>query len=187
VLAAESFTVTPLPAAFQTGPFWDISFDRTPPDPAAIKARDADLALTAAMKIDFTQRTAASFLVPALPHGADWPVLSSKPINIQLVSYDVDQRTTRVVVESNRPTLLRLAHPVFPGIDITRNGVPVSYTSDVFNLAVVPIVAGRNEIVVTVHPSALRRFCVLFTSLIIALLVIGLGQQLAVRPRVATH
>jgi len=147
------------PATFDAPPFWDSSFTGVPMAADASAARVQDLALIAAMGIDLGQRVCNTVLMPVVSQGQAWAIRPSATPKVTLQSYRVGAGRVALRVASDLPAFLRIAHPMFPGVRITRNGVPADAAADVFSLIVLPIEAGETEIAIEVQPSWLRRVC----------------------------
>ena len=160
VLASGRFELANRPASFDGAPLWNE--DLSQPAGRAVEADFA--ALFPRMAIDLAHRQAAAFLVTALPNGSGWPAEGPAPV-IQLTNYRVEPGRVRLTVQADRAGLLRLAHPIYPTVAVLRNGKPVAAIGDVFSFIVLPIEAGRNDIVVSASPSLLRRICLAITVL----------------------
>ncbi len=178
VLAAGRFVAAVRPPSFDVFPFWNIDFWPPPTGGAAFDAEQAAVRLVRAMDIDLDRRSAGAFLVAEPPHGAPWPAESDGAPRISLDRYEVSQSRVRLSLHADRPGLLRLAHPVYPGLVVSRNGAPVAYVGDVFSMIVLPIVAGENDIELAVHPSRLRRDCLAVSGVVGLLLLVGLAASL---------
>jgi len=170
VLASGRFEVAERPASFDAAPFWNGDFTQG----AGLAAKAAVVALTGRMGVDLAHRQAAAFLVPAPP---PWPAADGPAPAIELASYRVEPGRVRLTVTADRAGLLRLAHPIYPTVTVSRNGAPVAAVGDVFSFIVLPIEAGRNDIEVTASPSLLRRACLAVTGVT----VVGLLFLLAFR------
>lgn len=176
VLASGQFELAQRPAAFDGRPLWtgDMTLPAGHADEAAL------LALVKRMGIDLVHRRAAAFLVTTRPEGPAWPAEGPAP-QIRLTDYRVEPGRVLLSVVADRPGLLRLAHPIYPTETVTRNGQPVPIVGDVMSFIVLPIVAGTNEIVVSAHPSVLRRVCLGITCAtvvgLLVMLVVGPGSR----------
>jgi hypothetical protein len=171
VLAASAIRVVPEPPAFTAPPLWTEDFAAAPPTANASSAERDDLALTAAMGIDFGQRTASTLLLPAPPGFAAPP--PGPPPGITLRHFSVTQSRTRIALLSDRAGYLRIAHPWFRGIRVLRDGVPIPASQDVFSLLVVPLAAGESTYDITVEPSILRLACFRLSALTFAVCLCG--------------
>jgi hypothetical protein len=172
VLASGHFELAERPASFDGAPFWNGSFA----EPAGRDAKAAVLALTGRMGVDLAHRAAAAILLSAAP---PWPPADGPAPLIELASYVVEPGRVRLTVTADRAGLLRLAHPIYPTVTVSRNGVPVAAIGDVFSFIVLPIAAGRNDIEVTASPSLLRRVCLIITGVTVVGLLGTLGFRRA--------
>lgn len=166
VLASSRVQTIVRPPTFDMGPFWNENFDGNHPDGASAKA--AVLDVHRRMEIDVNNRRTERFLLKQIPNGPEWRAEDAPPPPIELVDYEVGPNRIRVAVIADRRGFLRLAHPLTPGTQISRNGIAVQAAPDVLSLAVVPIVPGVNEIVMTHSASLLRQVC-FWISLFVAL------------------
>jgi hypothetical protein len=172
VLASGHFELAERPASFDAPPFWNGAFT----EPTGRDAKAAVLALTNRMGVDLAHRQTAAILLPTPPprHAADGPAPA-----IELASYVVEPGRVSLTVTADRAGLLRLAHPMYPTLTVSRNGAPVAAVGDVFSFIVLPIEAGRNAIEVTASPSLLRRVCLLVTGVTVVGLLGMLGFRRA--------
>ena len=168
MLASSHFEVVERPAAFDAAPFWNGDFAQG----AGRAAKAAVVALTGRMGVDLAHRQAAALLLPVAP---PWPATDGPAPVIALDAYTVEPGRVRLTVTADRAGLLRLAHPIYPTVSVTRNGAPVAAVGDVFSLIVLPIEAGRNDIEVTASPSVLRRVCLAITGVMVVGLLVLLG------------
>jgi len=153
------------PASFDVSPFWNGSFDKDADQTGS--ATQAVEKFYAGMGIDLTTRQARTFILSAIPAGADWHMQAAEVPNVHLLSYRVDQGRVSLGLESDRPGFVRLAHPFAATVHVLRDGVPIAATGDVMSMIVLPIHAGTNVIVVTGEPSLLRRVCFGITCLVL--------------------
>jgi hypothetical protein len=128
------------------------------------------------MGVDLARRQAGAILLPAPP---PWPAADGPAPAIELASYVVEPGRVRLTVTADRAGLLRLAHPIYPTVTVSRNGAPVAAFGDVFSFVVLPIEAGRNDIEVTASPSMLRRVCLAVTGVTVVGLLGMLGFRRA--------
>ncbi len=170
VLASGHFEVAERPAAFDAAPFWNGQFAQG----AGRDAKAAVVALTGRMGVDLAHRQAAALLLPAPP---PWPAADGPAPVIKLDAYTVEPGRVRLTVTADRAGLLRLAHPIYPTVSVTRNGTPVAAVGDVFSLIVLPIEAGRNDIEVSASPSLLRRVCLAITGVMVIGLLVLVGLR----------
>jgi len=172
VLASGRFELAERPPSFDAAPFWNGGFST----PAGRAAKAAVLALTGRMGVDLAHRQAIAFLLATPP---PWPAADGPAPAITLSSYRVEPGRVRLSVTADRAGLLRLAHPIYPTVLVTRNGAPAAAVGDVFSMIVLPIEAGRNDIEVSASPSLLRRVCLAVTGVT----VLGLLGMLGFRRR----
>jgi hypothetical protein len=181
VLAASAIRIVPEPPSFTAPPLWTEDFATTPPTKTALDAEQQDLALIAAMGIDLGHGTAATLLLPA-PPGFAAPPPGPPPV-ITLKAFSVTQARTQISLRSESAGYLRIAHPWFPGIRVSRNGTQVPVSQDVFSLVVVPLPAGESTYDITVEPSALRLACFFLSALTLAVCLCGFALPPSVRPK----
>lgn len=172
VLASGHFELAVRPASFDVAPFWNGGFTQ----PEGRDAKAAVLALTNRMGVDLAHRQAAVILLPTPP---PWPGVDGPTPVIGLASYVVEPGRVSLSVTADRAGLLRLAHPMYPTVTVSRNGAPVAAVGDVFSFIVLPIEAGRNDIVVTASPSLLRHVCLVVTGVTVFGLLGMLGFRRA--------
>lgn len=168
VLASGHFELVERPPSFDAAPFWNGGFSS--PDGRAAKA--AVLTLAGRMGVDLAHRQAIALLLPTPP---PWPAADGPAPAIKLDGYTVEPGRVRLTVTADRAGLLRLAHPIYPTVSVSRNGTPVAAVGDVFSFIVLPIEAGRNDIEVTASPSLLRRVCLAVTGVTVVGLLVLLG------------
>jgi len=182
VLAAARIVRQARPESFDGKPYWNRDFEPGSLYPGAADAERQDIALTKQMGIDVVHRTAAVLLMPVLPQDEAFQMPDGPAPHITLSEYKVESGKVSLHVQSDRPAFLRLAHPVFPGLMVIRNGLPSVFAADVFSMIVLPIEAGPNDIALTVAPSRLRLTCLAISALVFASLLAGMTASLF-RPR----
>jgi len=166
------------------GPFWNDDFEAKRPDTQAmtehVRSQVTAMALRAA------ERTADRLFVPTLPSGPPWPAPADRPPAIQLTAYAVEPGRVRVAVRTDRAGYLRLAHPAYPAIHVSRNGAPVAHLADSLNFIVVPLQAGENAYLLEASPSALRKATFAATmagfGLTVVACLVGLARGRRQRP-----
>jgi hypothetical protein len=175
ILASSRLETMPRPDSFDAAPFWNIAFEQRRPD--AVRAKAAVMEINRAMRLDPARRQAGSFILSRIPPGQEWSGTSggNEPPRIALLNYSVGAAIVRLAVEADRPGFLRLAHPLTPSARIERNGQTVMAVPDVEGLIVMPLLAGRNDIVVSEYPSSLRQACFWITAIVTAGLLMAMA------------
>jgi hypothetical protein len=175
ILASSRLETMPRPDSFDAAPFWNIAFEQRRPD--TVRAKAAVMEINGAMRLDPARRQAGSFILSRIPPGQEWSGTSggNEPPRIALLNYSVGAAIVRLAVEADRPGFLRLAHPLTPSARIERNGQTVMAVPDVEGLIVMPLLAGRNDIVVSEYPSSLRQACFWITAIVTAGLLMAMA------------
>jgi hypothetical protein len=84
--------------------------------------------------------------VPALPVDIAVPSFDPAGWQARVISHDVSLARVDMVVETDRPAYIQLAHPFFPAIAVTVNGAAVRAVPTSIGLIVLALPAGRSEI-----------------------------------------
>lgn len=185
-LVSGRLTTMASPRSFHVIPFWDFTFDGNQKDAVAaiLAVRD----INARMQPNPTTRQATMILVPDRQAGLGWDSDRQGPTpSVRLLSYHVDPGTVHLSVAADGAGFIRLAHPVSLGTHVTLDGTEVKPLADIQSLIVLPLHAGRNDIVVAPVPSVLRRICFwttigVLTGLSGAVIVLGVRLHRRAKP-----
>jgi hypothetical protein len=178
-LVSGSTKRVPFPVAFGGPPLWNKHFL----DGSAKAAETEAVAAWRHMGVDLASRQAAVFLLadgPAMPAWARRETGDAAP-RTQLLDYRVAPGRVHLAVMASGRGDIRLAHPMFPTLNVTVDGQAVQAAADVFSMMVLPLHAGRNDIDVVAGVSPLRRLCFWVTAAASAMLTGALIVALVAR------
>lgn len=109
---------------------------------------------TAQIDIDSHQATTLPVRsLPTLPGAAPGEDSAWHP---RLLRYQVSEQTVRLAIESDRAGYVQLAHPWFPGLRVTVNGVAVQPLRGSLDLMVLPLAAGTSDIAIQPFTTRVR-------------------------------